>query len=74
MRWNTERPITLEEHGGLSTLVGNDINRIYSNFKRLINNKNIKKVFRPKNWDGKTAARCVEAIINYDKNTKNRKN
>ena len=39
----------------------------------LINNKNIKKVFRPKNWDGKTAARCVEAIINYDKNTKNRK-
>ena len=28
MRWNTERPITLREHGGASVLVGNNVARI----------------------------------------------
>ena len=25
LRWNTERPVTLREHGGVSVLVGNNL-------------------------------------------------
>ncbi len=32
MRWNTERPITLREHGGASVLVGNNVARIREEF------------------------------------------
>ena len=28
LRWNTERPVTLRENGGVSVLVGNNIERI----------------------------------------------
>ena len=28
LRWNTERSITLREHGGASVLVGNNVERI----------------------------------------------
>lgn len=33
LRWNTERPVTLKEHGGASVLVGNNINRIREEYK-----------------------------------------
>lgn len=63
MRWNTERPITLREHGGASVLVGNNIERIREEFFFTLEQK--RKPERPELWDGKTAERCLEAIINY---------
>lgn len=65
MRWNTERPITLREHGGASVLVGNNIDRIRKEFNETLNkNRNPE---RPEFWDGKTAERCLQAILGYSK-------
>lgn len=64
LRWNTERPITLKEHGGASILVGNNINRIRKEYKNTL--KENRKTVRPELWDGKTAARCLKAIIDYN--------
>ena len=63
MRWNTERPITLREYGGASVLVGNNIERIRKEFFDTL--KQERKPERPELWDGKTAERCLEAILNY---------
>jgi len=63
LRWNTERPITLREHGGASVLVGNNINRIRDEYQNAL--KEERKSIRPKLWDGKTAERCLKAILNY---------
>ncbi len=65
LRWNTERPITLREHGGASVLVGNNVNRIRKEYRDTL--KRNRKPERPELWDGKTAERCLEAIINQDK-------
>jgi UDP-N-acetylglucosamine 2-epimerase (non-hydrolysing) len=62
LRWNTERPITLREYGGASVLVGNDINRIREEYKQTLLSQ--RKPERPPLWDGKTASRCLNAIIN----------
>ena len=63
LRWNTERPITLREHGGVSVLVGNNIERIRDEFyKTVILERN---PVRPELWDGNTAERCLNAILNY---------
>ena len=64
LRWNTERPVTLKEHGGASVLVGNNINRIRKEYKTAITAGRIPQ--RPELWDGNTAQRCVEAILNYN--------
>jgi UDP-N-acetylglucosamine 2-epimerase (non-hydrolysing) len=64
LRWNTERPITLREHGGTSILVGNNIERIKKEYQKSLNIK--RKSERPELWDGKTAERCLYAIINYN--------
>ena len=64
MRWNTERPITLREHGGASVLVGNNIERIRKEFFDTI--KQERKPERPELWDGKTAERCLKALLNYN--------
>jgi UDP-N-acetylglucosamine 2-epimerase (non-hydrolysing) len=64
LRWNTERPITLKEHGGASYLVGNNIEKIRSGFREAMNKE--RKPVRPDLWDGKTAGRCLEAILNYE--------
>ncbi|MBN1472261.1 MAG: UDP-N-acetylglucosamine 2-epimerase (non-hydrolyzing) [Syntrophaceae bacterium] len=65
MRWNTERPITLRDHGGASVLVGNDVERIRAEYKSTMAGK--RKPMRPELWDGHTAERCLRAIIGYQK-------
>ncbi|MFX0195791.1 MAG: non-hydrolyzing UDP-N-acetylglucosamine 2-epimerase [Candidatus Hodarchaeota archaeon] len=62
LRWNTERPVTLREHGGASVLVGNDVERIRRAFKETIQLK--RQPARPKMWDGHTAERIVQALVN----------
>jgi len=61
LRWNTERPVTLRENGGASVLVGNNIERIRKEYHHTLSLES--KPCRPELWDGKTAKRCVEAII-----------
>jgi UDP-N-acetylglucosamine 2-epimerase (non-hydrolysing) len=61
MRWNTERPVTLTEHGGVSVLVGNNILQLKQEFKKAMGK--IRRPVRPELWDGKTAGRCLQAIL-----------
>jgi len=61
MRWNTERPVTLKENGGASILVGNDVERMRHEFEVILKENTIS--LRPEMWDGKTAMRCVKAIV-----------
>lgn len=63
LRWNTERPITLKKHGGASVLVGNNVERIREEYQ--ITLKDNRKPIRPPLWDGKTAGRCLKAILSY---------
>lgn len=63
LRWNTERPITLKENGGAGVLVGNNIERIRAEFQTARNKTRTPN--RPELWDGHTAERCLEAILNY---------
>jgi len=64
LRWNTERPVTLWEHGGASVLVGNNVERIRTEFHTAL--KKPRNPVRPELWDGKTAGRCLEAILAND--------
>jgi UDP-N-acetylglucosamine 2-epimerase (non-hydrolysing) len=57
LRWNTERPITLREHGGVSVLVGNDVERLRTGFREAAAHP--RAVCRPPLWDGHTAERIV---------------
>ncbi len=61
MRWNTERPITLREHGGASILVGNNIERIREEYYNTLSKPRVP--YRPDKWDGHTAERCLETIL-----------
>jgi UDP-N-acetylglucosamine 2-epimerase (non-hydrolysing) len=61
LRWNTERPVTLKEHGGASVLVGNDVKLIRKEYQKTLVQK--RRPVRPKLWDGRTAERCLEAIL-----------
>jgi len=61
MRWNTERPITLWEHGGASVLVGNNVERIREEYQNAIAKARVP--VKPELWDGKTAVRCLDAIL-----------
>jgi UDP-N-acetylglucosamine 2-epimerase (non-hydrolysing) len=62
LRWNTERPVTLKKNGGVSMIVGNDINLIRKEYHNALSIG--KNPSRPEKWDGKTAGRCLIAIIN----------
>jgi UDP-N-acetylglucosamine 2-epimerase (non-hydrolysing) len=63
LRHNTERPVTLIEHGGAGYLVGNAIGDVKREFKRLLSeNRNPQ---RPPLWDGQTAPRCLQAILHF---------
>lgn len=61
LRGNTERPVTLREYGGVSVLVGNDIERIRKEYYEALSSQ--KMPDRPELWDGHTAERCIEAIM-----------
>jgi UDP-N-acetylglucosamine 2-epimerase (non-hydrolysing) len=63
LRWNTERPVTLRENGGASVLVGNDVEKIRAEYKNTLMNE--RKPKRPELWDGHTAERCLQAILDY---------
>ncbi|WP_146066617.1 UDP-N-acetyl glucosamine 2-epimerase, partial [Candidatus Venteria ishoeyi] len=60
----TERPVTLREHGGASVLVGNNISRIRAEYQNTLIGE--RKPIRPELWDGKTADRCLKAILEYE--------
>mgnify|MGYP000882043966 FL=1 len=64
LRWNTERPVTLREHGGASVLVGNNVERIRNEYYHTLELQ--RKPQRPPLWDGKTAERCLHAILSYE--------
>jgi UDP-N-acetylglucosamine 2-epimerase (non-hydrolysing) len=61
LRWNTERPVTLKEHGGASVLVGNNVERIRSEFLLALEIGRAPQ--RPDLWDGNTAIRCLEELL-----------
>jgi len=63
LRCNTERPVTLREHGGASVLVGNNIERIRKEYYVAIEKP--RNPVRPELWDGKTAESCLRAILEY---------
>jgi len=57
LRRNTERPVTLVEHGGLSVLVGNEVQRLRTEFRDAA--ARVRAEHRPALWDGHTAERIV---------------
>lgn len=61
MRWNTERPITLIEQGGVSVLVGNQVERIRTEYHRALALP--RSPARPELWDGCTAERIVREMV-----------
>ncbi len=61
LRWNTERPITLRKYGGASVLVGNEIEKIRKAYHETLA-LNVQPK-RPELWDGHTAERCLQAIL-----------
>ncbi|HOF20594.1 MAG TPA: UDP-N-acetylglucosamine 2-epimerase (non-hydrolyzing) [Bacteroidales bacterium] len=65
LRYNTERPVTLREHGGLSVLTGNNLERIREEFLNALDIK--RKPVRPELWDGHAAERIVEKLVEFDR-------
>ncbi len=60
LRWNTERPVTLREHGGASVLVGNaveNLRREHATIRSLTRTPQ-----RPPLWDGHTAERIIDIL------------
>ena len=61
LRCNTERPVTLREHGGASVLVGNNVERLRAEYAKT---KTLRRSpMRPPLWEGKTAYRIVRELI-----------
>lgn len=57
LRWNTERPVTLEKHGGVGILVGNDVDQIQTGYESM--KKQPRQPHYPRLWDGHTATRIM---------------
>ncbi len=62
IRENTERPITVEQ--GTNTIVGNSKEKIIKEWKNILKTGG-KKGRIPEMWDGKTAQRTADEIIEY---------
>ena len=60
LRFNTERPVTLTEHGGASVLVGNNVSLIRKALDEML--RKGRKASRPELWDGNTASRIVHVL------------
>jgi UDP-N-acetylglucosamine 2-epimerase (non-hydrolysing) len=61
LRENTERPITLREHGGMCLLVGNDIARVRSGSQAALTWPHTG--MRPPLWDGHAAERIAACFV-----------
>ena len=72
LRYNTERPVTLREHGGVSVLTGNNIERIREEFLHALDVE--RKPVRPELWDGHTAERIVERLVEENNKLKQKDN
>jgi UDP-N-acetylglucosamine 2-epimerase (non-hydrolysing) len=66
LRENTERPITLIRHGGVSLLTASDVASVQSAIDELKCRQ--KAPFRPPLWDGHTAARIVNVLTSVAQN------
>ena len=60
LRFNTERPVTLLEHGGTGILAGNSVDKIREGVAALVNRP--RQANRPELWDGHTADRIVKVF------------
>ncbi len=63
LRENTERPITIEM--GTNILVGTNAEKIKQTAFEILENNNKKDAKIPPLWDGKTAERICDALLNY---------
>lgn len=61
LRWNTERPVTLQSNEGSCVLVGNDIEHIRKGLSEVLSRRRMPS--RPERWDGSTAERIVTALV-----------
>lgn len=61
LRWNTERPITLREHGGASVLVGNAVENLRHEYKSV--RRQLRSPQRPPLWDGQASHRIVRELV-----------
>jgi UDP-N-acetylglucosamine 2-epimerase (non-hydrolysing) len=61
LRSNTERPVTLMEHGGVSLLAGNEPAAMEEAWTVALGMG--RKAVRPELWDGGCAVRCVEELM-----------
>lgn len=61
LRSNTERPVTLLQHGGVSLLAGNEREAMEEAWAVALSMG--RKAVRPELWDGGTAGRCVEELM-----------
>jgi len=64
LRATTERPITISQ--GTNHLVGLDPQRITTVARRILNDEYTPSGRVPEFWDGHTAERIVEALLNFD--------
>ena len=63
LRENTERPITVEM--GTNIVVGTDTRKIVSEAAAILNGAGAKQTRQPPLWDGHTADRILEVLMNW---------